>query len=242
MKKKPLIGISCSQNLTDNSLHLWQAYVRAIKDANGLPLILPVLDDLSVIEAYVDLLDGLLLSGGVDIDSVNYREEPLHDYKRLWPITPERDFFELTLTRALMDADKPILGICRGLQLINVAANGSLYQDLSFQDISTVRLCHFQEAPWWYPTHNVELVSSTRLYEILNQQLIRVNSLHHQSIKDVAPGLVISAKAVDGTIEGIESVQNKFVLGVQWHPELLLEKNDIWLNLFERFVDASCSL
>jgi len=239
---QPVIGISCSQNMADNSLCLWQAYVRAVQEANGLPFILPVVEEKSLIKQYVHMMDGLLLSGGVDIDSVNYGEEPLAGFNRQWPITPERDQFELALVRAFMETGKPILGICRGHQLINVAAGGSLYQDVSFQEKSSARLCHFQEAPWWHPSHNVGLTPGTKLYGMFARQSIRVNSLHHQSVKDVAPGFVVNARAADGTIEGIESGQKTFTVGVQWHPELLLEKDGDWYKLFLSFVGASESV
>jgi len=234
---RPVIGISCSQNKADKSFYLWEAYVRAINYAKGIPVILPVIEEHGLIEQYVKMLDGLLLSGGVDIDSVNYGEEPLTGFTRGWPITPERDQFEIALTRAFMQADKPVLGICRGHQLINVAAGGSLYQDVSFQE-SALKLCHFQEAPWSHPTHKVELVTGTKLYDMYNQSSIRVNSMHHQVVKHIAPGYAANATAADNIIEGIESTRNKFIVGVQWHPELLLEKDNNWIKLFSSFVEA----
>lgn len=247
---QPLIGISCSQNLTDRSLVIWEAYIRAVRTAGGLPVILPILEDREAVGQYAEMLDGLLLSGGVDIDTQHYGEETLAGYTRQWPITPERDTFEISLTQVMLELDKPILGICRGAQLINVAAGGSLYQDLGFQSSNSDRvsdsvsnhvsdrLCHFQEAPWWYPTHKVELVPDTKLAQILPQRPVLVNSLHHQAVRNLALGFLVNARAADGTIEGIESVRHTFAVGVQWHPELMLEKDETWLRLFAGFVGA----
>ena len=239
-KRRPVIGVTPSQMMNEESVTVWQAYLTAVWLAGGLPVALPVIGEPAAVAAYAALLDGLLLTGGVDIDCRHYGQEPLAGFPVQWDTTPERDDFEIALTKAFLAVDKPVLGICRGHQLIAVAAGGTLYQDVALQPAGAKGLRHFQVAPWWHPTHGVGLATGTKLAALFGPE-IRVNSLHHQSVDRLPPGFCVSGTAADGTVEGLESWQHRFVVGVQWHPELLARKDDSWLALFAAFVAASTS-
>jgi putative glutamine amidotransferase len=185
-------------------------------------------------ERILPLLDGLLLSGGVDIDPVHFGEPPLPG---MGEIAPERDAFELDLTKRSIQADLPVLAICRGIQVLNIAAGGNIYQDIPSQLTDTIK--HSQLAPRWYASHQVAVERGTKLAGIFPTEAIGVNSFHHQAIKNLAPGFKVNAMAPDGIIEGIESNSNKFVVGVQWHPEGMWEKYPQMLNLFRALVQES---
>ncbi len=236
--KRPVIGVTPTQKPNEDSVAVWQAYLSAVWRAGGLPVVLPVIGETPALVAYTDMLDGLLLTGGVDIDCHQYGQEPLAGFPVQGDITPERDEFEIALTQAFMAADKPILGICRGHQLIAVAAGGSLHQDVSLRPPGEKGLRHFQAAPWWHPTHGVKLKPGTKVAALFGPSA-RVNSLHHQAVAQLPPDFSASGTAADGTVESLESLQHRFVVGVQWHPELLLQKDDSWLALFAAFVATS---
>lgn len=237
-KKRPIIGVTPSQKQNEDSIAVWQAYLSAVWRAGGLPVVLPVIGEQSAVAHYTAMLDGLLLTGGVDIDCRHYGQEPLSGFPVQWDITPERDEFEIALTQAFMADDKPLLGICRGHQLIAVAAGGSLYQDISLKKPGNHELRHFQAAPWWHPTHGVELAAGSKLATLFGPE-VRVNSLHHQSVDRLPAEFSACGTAADGTVESLESRRHKFVVGVQWHPELLVQKDATWLALFAAFVAAS---
>ena len=211
-------------------------YIQAVIRAGGLPLLIPHLEDTDLLHAVYERLDGLLLPGGEDIDPSHYGEA-IHE--RCGSISRERDTTELTLARWAALEGKPLLGICRGIQVLNVALGGSLYQDIGSQ-------CPAAARHDWYPgfsrsllPHKATLVDGTHLARILDASALGVNSLHHQSIKDVAPGLVVTAVAPDGIVEAVEVPGHRFALGVQWHPEELAETDAGSQRLFEAFVRAS---
>ena len=203
-------------------------YVSKVIGAGGVPVILPATGHPAVIEAYKKSCDGLVLAGGGDIDPVHWGEEP---HPELGTVDPERDRFELELAKWAAECDIPVLGICRGAQVINVAFGGSLIQHL------TGGICHFQKAPPNHPFHDILLVRGTKLFSILGLETVRVNSYHHQAVRDTGSGLVVSATARDGIIEAVESVSNRFIIGVQWHPELMVDGASE--ALFKALVDAS---
>ncbi len=211
------------------------AYVRAVEVAGGLPVILPQSRDMQLLEGAFRLLDGLLLPGGMDVDPFHYGEEP---FQKLQDVDPLRDETELYLAKRALAEDLPVFGVCRGEQILNVAAGGSLYQDLGSQHGSeTIR--HFQQFSEEWPSHTVEVAPGTMLAGIINQSRVRVNSYHHQAVKRLAPGFRVTAQAPDGIIEAIESTTHTYVLGVQWHPELLVDNLDFNLALFRRHVEAA---
>lgn len=231
---KPFIGITAGLN--DDGVHqVKDTYVQAVLQAGGIPVIVPTgtkkyLDDL------INKLDGFLFTGGGDVDPFLFDEEP---HPKLGAVEPERDALEFPLVKAIIQTEKPILAICRGMQMLTIAFGGGVYQDLSLQK-STERIQHQQQAPVWKPSHFVSLTKGSLLEELVGKSTIRVNSFHHQAVKNVRPPLQISAMAKDGTIEAIESTTHPFVIGVQWHPEaLLIKKETVSQGLFKAFIQKS---
>lgn len=228
----PLIGITCG--LDSDRYAVTKYYSQAVEKCGGLPVILPLTTNRSTLESLCQKISGLILSGGGDLDPTHFGEEPAIGLRR---ISPERDYFELELTKLFLAVNKPILGICRGMQVLNIAAGGTIWQDIHTQLYYPV-LKHSQEAPKWYPTHLVQIKADTLLSSVLGADEVRVNSFHHQSINKVAKGFRINALATDGIVEGIESLEDRFVLGVQWHPECMWENDPIQFLLFKKFVNA----
>jgi putative glutamine amidotransferase len=210
-------------------------YLHAVELAGGLPLMLPLSRDPSLLDDYFGTLDGLLLPGGMDVDPVHYGEEP---HRLLEEVDPVRDETELYLAKRALKEDMPILGVCRGEQLLNVAAGGSLFQDIGSQSPNEV-IRHFQDFAQEWPSHSVEVKEGTLLSQIIPEKKLRVNSYHHQAVRRIAAGFQVSATAPDGIIEAIESTRHGFALGVQWHPELLVDQLDFNLALFRRHVEAA---
>jgi putative glutamine amidotransferase len=228
----PIIGVTLDQD--DQKFFLNLDYVGSIIQAGGIPLLIPFLSDPLMIQKMVDLCDGLLLSGGEDVDPMHYREEPS---PYLGQIIPERDEIELKVFDLFLQQNKPILAICRGCQLMNVALGGDLYQDIPSQINSEVS--HSQKAPRGYATHTIQVKKESLLFQIVGEEKIRVNSYHHQSAKKVCSPLVPSAFAADGVIEAIESTVHPFLLGVQWHPEgMSIVQDKHAMQLFSAFVDS----
>ncbi len=231
---RPTIGITCSHDDKTDRTFLPQAYAKAVEQAGGVPILLPQVMAADCLGQLVHILDGILFSGGVDVDPVHFGEEPL---PALGEISPERDSFELALARQALDADLAVFAICRGIQVLNIAAGGTIYQDLRTQLDKALK--HSQDAPRWYATHKVTVKGGTFLARALQAREVRVNSFHHQAVNRVAPGFRLSATAPDGVIEAIESENHKYVVGVQWHPEGMWEKDTQMLKLFKSFIQAA---
>jgi len=240
MAKRKIVGITCSQG-TVGDWHLPMdygrcAYSHSCEKAGLLPVLLPVTDDDAVRAAQLDLLDGLLLSGGLDIHPGFYGEgENIH------PATETeaggRDAHEIALVREAVTRDLPIFAICRGLQVLNVALGGTLYQDLPTQVDS--RWAHRQGPHSSEKTHRTQVAPGSWLGNILGgADALPINSHHHQAAKDVAPGLVVTARADDGVIEALEKSNARFLLAVQWHPENLYETDAPSRALFTAFAEA----
>ena len=240
---RPLIGISCSMgqaiySMTQDNVpqlqhRLGDSYVKAVTQAGGVPVLLPNNLDVSTVEEIAAGLDGFLLSGGGDVDPALFGERAT---AQLGTVTPRRDDFELALTRYLLEkTNKPVLGICRGIQVMNVAMGGTLHIDLP----SDGKMCHsLNMYPRNVRTHDVQTTSGTRMSEIMGHTG-RVNSFHHQAIHDVAEGFTVSAvSADDAVVEAVEQPGERFVVGVQWHPEELTEFPEA-RDLFRRFVEAA---
>ena len=242
----PTIGITCLNDHPTQDQHSPrfgqnQAYFHAVARAGGAPLLIPNLTDKTLLRTFYDLLDGLLLSGGGDVDPAHY-SEPRHE--KCGTVSPDRDEVELTLTRWAMDHGKPLLAICRGIQVLNVALGGSLYQDIQAQVPGA------DEHNYRYPTyprnrlsHTITVAPQTRLAHILSPSssphpLYWVNSLHHQAVKDVAPELTVTARAPNNVIEAVEAEEHPFAIGVQWHPEELADDDAQAQRIFDALVEA----
>jgi len=240
MAKRKIVGITCSQGTTGD-WHLPMDYVRCAyslccQEAGLLPVLLPVTDDEAVRASQLDLVDGLLFSGGLDIHPGFYGEgESVH-------VATEteaggRDAHEIALARAAVARDLPIFAICRGLQVLNVALGGTLYQDLPTQ-VDT-EWAHRQGPHSTEKTHRTYVAPGSRLGRILGgMETLPINSHHHQAAKDVAPGLVVTARADDGVVEALEKPDARFLLAVQWHPENLYETDAPSRALFAAFAAA----
>ncbi len=231
---KPVIGITCSVDWQGDRQRQNESYMQAVLKAGGTPVLLPAVTDDAVIEDHLQLVDGILISGGPDIDPQLFGEQPI---PRLGAVNPLMDAYEMKLIQGALSMGKPMLGICRGVQVLNAAAGGTLYQDISTSFASPLK--HRQEAPASFPTHKVKLTANTQLANLLGTTEILVNTFHHQSVATPAPGFVVNAVAEDGVIEGIESTAHPFVHGVQWHPEKMWNAAYNYDPLFTAFIAAA---
>lgn len=212
--KRPIIGVTSAHHSEELSTFPREYYVQSIRSAGGVVFLIPPVADREEAAAIVAKLDGLVLSGGGDISPLYFGESPLPGLKGCFP---QRDLSEILLTKEALTKDLPLLGICRGIQVLAVAAGGRIYQDISSQHDRA--LLHKQTAPREFPWHEVELKGT--LQAINGRTKIAVNSFHHQAVCEVPPGFRIGALAPDGIIEGIEATGRRFCLGVQWHPEAM---------------------
>ena len=212
-------------------------YVDGVAGAGGVPVVLPPAGDERAARAVIQSLDGLLLSGGSDLDPGYYGEEPMPE---LGITLPERDAFETVLVGQALRRGIPIFGICRGMQVLNVALGGTLYQDLPSQWEGDV-LKHRQDTPKWQPTHEVRVTDGSYLAEVMDREVVKVNSYHHQGIKDLAEGLLATGYSSDGMIEAVEAedVSERWLLGVQWHAEAMRGAGPQQESLFEAHVSAA---
>jgi len=213
-------------------------YVEGVAEAGGAPVVLPPVAGARAAEDLLDGMDGLLLSGGSDLDPGYYGEEPVPE---LGVTMPERDAFEIALLEHALRRQIPIFGVCRGMQILNVALGGTLYQDLPSQMDHLVLLGHRQETPRWQPTHEVEVDGSSRVAKVMGTDELKVNSFHHQAIKGLARGLVAVACSPDGVTEAVESgdLSKRWMIGVQWHAEAMRDAGPEHQKLFEAQVSAA---
>jgi putative glutamine amidotransferase len=209
------------------------AYVAALEGAGAAPVLIPVLETPETLRAILSRLDGLLLPGGVDVDPQQYGESALPDLNQ---VQAEADRVELTLAHAALERALPLLGICRGQQLLNVAMGGTIYQDLQSQGATSLDHTGSRPRGRDFLLHSVRIAPDSRLAALLGSLEVQVNSLHHQSIKGVAPGLRAVAWSPDGVIEAVEG-EGAFQVAVQWHPEELRAQPEA-ARLFEGFVAA----
>ena len=227
----PVIGIT--GNFSEGNLMLAPGYYTSVLKAGGIPFIIPPFEDEDVLVKLLDEVDGILLTGGADINPLFLHEEPI---KELHGINPHRDRQELLLTRLAANRQLPLLGICRGMQVMNAALGGVLYQDIHVQ-MEGVRIKHSQDLERSFASHTVKIEPDTLLEKILQADSVAVNSFHHQAVKEPAPGFKVSARAADGVIEAIESCAYKSMLGVQWHPEcFILRGDECMMPLFDWLV------
>jgi putative glutamine amidotransferase len=241
MSQRPVIGIPCYAGKRAGTLRPFygnnRAYVKALELAGGTPVLIPHVDDLAALKSLCSRLDGLLLPGGADIHPRAYGEEP---HPLLGSVDLNEDRLDLALVDYFLEMDRPVLGICRGQQLLNIAVRGTLYQDIRAERPNTLKHPNANK-PRTYLAHPVQIVPGTRLADLLGTATLRVNSLHHQAIRTPGRNTVISATAPDGIVEGIELPNHRFALAVQWHPEELVANagDEHMLRLFQGFVAAA---
>jgi putative glutamine amidotransferase len=237
----PLIGITASSIEQRGSAFgevyvLTRKYAEGVLRAGGVPVIVPYNLDEDALQVLFDRLDGLLLSGGGDIDPDIYGEAP---HPATNEIAADRDRVELALARWVVEKEKPFLAICRGIQVLNVALGGTLIQDIP-SEVPDALEHSFERGivERGYHAHPVKIAADSRLAEIMQTEIAQTNSWHHQALKQVAPPLKVTAVAPDGVIEAVEVPGKRFAIGVQWHPEWLFEDQPEHRRLFEGLVRA----
>ena len=234
-KHRSIIGIT--GNYDSGKCTLLEGYYRSVLEAGGTPLIVPSFDDTDAMVSVLDNVDALILSGGGDINPLYLGEEPIPE---LSSINPARDWQELMLVRLAANRQIPILGICRGIQVMTAALGGKLYQDIYRQAGATLK--HSQDTDRHIATHSVRIASSSKLAKIFGSTNLHVNTFHHQAVQEAAPGFAVTAVSPDGLIEAVESTQCKSMIGVQWHPECMILGGDrSMMPLFEWVVGEARS-
>ncbi|HXW96547.1 MAG TPA: gamma-glutamyl-gamma-aminobutyrate hydrolase family protein [Gemmatimonadales bacterium] len=216
-----------------------QRYILAATIVGGVPWMIPLLDDDSeTLRSLYDRLDGILIPGGVDMDPATFGEDR---HPRLGAVDPARDRVELQLTRWAIEDQKPLLGLCRGIQVINVALGGTLYQDIADQVPAAIKHDYFPTAGYdrTHLAHEVAVAQGTRLRAVMERPRLHVNSMHHQGIKTLASELIPAATAPDGLIEAVEVGSEHFMVGVQWHPEVFEMTDPHTRHLFREFIEAA---
>ncbi|RKD25334.1 putative glutamine amidotransferase [Caminicella sporogenes DSM 14501] len=208
-------------------------YSRCIKKAGGIPVTIPVIHDDDYIEELSNILDGFLFSGGPDIYPFKYGQALK---KGIGLINPERDDFEFKLLDKVLKKDKPVFGICRGFQLINVYFGGTLYQDISKTNMTDIEHVGIMIPKYEY-CHDVIIDNESKLYLAFKTNKLKVNSFHHQAIDKLGEGLLKTAWSKDGIIEGFEHPDYSFIVGVQWHPEMMVEVHKEQLSVFQLFIN-----
>ena len=240
----PVIGITTQtlEAIPDQLPRCWimsQRYVQVLTSAGAIPWVIPLLEgNEAAVRRIYERLDGLFLPGGVDVDPAAYGEPRTTLCGRT---DAARDWTELLLSRWALADRKPVLAVCRGAQLINVAVGGSLYQDVAAQHPEAIKHDHFPVGGRRRDelAHEVHLAPGSRLQRLLATESLAVNSMHHQGIARLAPGLVPVATSPDGLIEGVEAANGQFLIGVQWHPEDLVDVDPRMARLFAAFIDAA---
>ena len=232
--KRPVIGLVPLYDRERDSYWMLPGYAEGLMEAGVLPVILPLTDRRELLEQASEQCDGFLFTGGQDVAPERYGETPLSCCGER---CPQRDSMESTLLALALERDKPVLGICRGLQFLNAALGGTLYQDLPQQHPSGV--IHRQAPPYDLPSHQVELEPGSPLRALLGKDRLAVNSCHHQGIHILAPALKAMARAEDGLVEAVWAPEHRWVWAVQWHPEFSFHRDGDSVRLFQAFAQAA---
>ena len=233
---KPLVGVMPLWDDEKDSIWMLPGYLDGLEEAGATPVILPMIEDPEEISRLVDMCDGILMTGGHDVSPLLYGEVPLEGKVSC---CIKRDNMEKIVFEDAVRNDKPVLGICRGIQLINALLGGTLYQDLPSQHDSAVN--HHQTPPYDIPVHKAMVRKNTPLFDCLGKEVINVNSYHHQAVKDLAPGLEVMAESEDGIVEAVCKPDCKFLWAVQWHPEFSFKTDENSKMIFKAFVDKAKS-
>jgi len=249
MQKRPVIGVPTHTlqalgGIPAECPPSWvmsQRYVNTLANAGGLPWLIPLLADEAAVRAMYDELDAVFLPGGADIDPQSFggARHPKTDQRTDTP----RDLLELAFVRWALAEGKPVFGVCRGVQVLNVARGGTLWQDVADERPDSIKHDYFpfggQSWARDHLAHSVRVTAGSRLADAVGTGEVRVNSMHHQGLRDLAPGFTVTAVAPDGLVEGVELEGEPFVVGVQWHPEVLTETDAGMRRLFSAFIDAA---
>lgn len=230
---KPMIGIVSLYDETKESYWMLPGYAQGLEDAGAIPVILPLTEDEESLRRFADTFDGFLFPGGHDVNPAFYGQAPTPE---CGVICPERDRMEKAFFPMALATGKPMLGICRGVQLFNVMLGGDLYQDIPTECPSDVQ--HHETPPYDKVAHQVTIEQGTPLYDAVGVTQMGVNSYHHQGIKNLGKGLRVAAKAPDGMVEALYLPEHKFALAVQWHPEFSRLSDEKSRKIFRAFVEA----
>ena len=234
-KRRPIIGIT--GNFGAKGCELAEGYYASVLHAGGIPVVIPPFEEVASLDTLLDRLDGILLSGGADLNPLYLGEEPLPG---LHDICPQRDEAELRLIRMAFHRQIPMLGICRGIQMMVAALDGTIYQDLKTQCKNQPLVKHSQELSREYASHTVWIDDNSLLRGLIQAGTLAVNSFHHQAVRDAGPHLKVVAQSADGVVEAVESKEHKSLLGVQWHPEcFILRGDESMLPLFRWLTDEA---
>lgn len=230
---RPVIGVTPLWDDERQSLWMLPGYMEGLRSVGLLPVMLPLTDDDSELSQLAALCDGFLFTGGQDVSPEIYGETPLSG---LVVPCPARDRMETRLFSLALSSDKPVLGICRGIQLINALLGGTLYQDLPLQHPSLT--AHHQSAPYYLPSHRVSVIKDSPLHNLLGTDTLAVNSYHHQAVRKLSPALLPMAYAEDGLVEAVYKPDARFVWAFQWHPEYSYTTDAAGKAIFAAFADA----
>lgn len=231
---KPIIGITAEVD-EEKNYYLSPVYSDTIIQAGGIPLLIPLVSEENI-EELCEQIDGLIITGGEDIDPAYYNEYPHLDLQRT---TPRLDKMEYELVRKMLELDKPYVGMCRGLHMLNIVMGGSLFQSIHSQREEPA-MQHRQNAIRTHRSHPISLSKESKLYDIFQEEHFKVNSFHHQGVNRVGEGLKVVATAPDGIVEAAESTQHTFVIGFQWHPEeFALDGDEKSQQFFKEYIRAA---
>jgi putative glutamine amidotransferase len=245
MEKKPFIGLTSTvmeintietQEQTIPSIIVYNKFAETVREAGGIPLVIPM-GEPEEAEYYAELCDGIIFTGGEDISPIAYGEEPHPDVKK---VNKHRDDFEIELVKKAREKEKAIFATCRGFHLLNVSYGGTIIQDIRSEFKDSIN--HFQvSSTRTEPSHTVNINEKSKLYKIISEKEVGVNSFHHQAIGKVGKGLRVAAQAEDGVIEALELEDDgaTFLLGTQWHPEELRHENENMMAIITTFIEAS---
>lgn len=245
MSRRPVIGIATQTlaALPGERPPCWvmgRTYIEELRKVGAIPWIIPLVPhDTETLQQIFDRLDGVFITGGVDVDPCHYGESKL---PLCGDTDPDRDAVEIALLRHALKQNLPVLAVCRGIQILNVTCGGTLYQDVTAQVPTAIKHDYFptREKPSRkYLAHDISVKPNSRLGRILSDEVVPVNSMHHQAIKSLAPNLAPTARAADGIIEAVESLDDRFLIAVQWHPEELTESHPGMARLFSSFAEAA---
>lgn len=239
MTDRPVIGISCGSTMVPipegslDSHYLGRAYTRAVVEAGGLPIVLPAVpgEPEALVAAHLDRIDGLLVPGGVDLEPALYGAA--------WPAVqapdPDRDRYEVALVRGAVERGLPVLGVCRGMQIVNVAFGGTLHEHVEHAEVEARSEGTFDGVR----VHAIPMREGSRVRGALGRERVEVMCLHHQAPDRIGDGLAVTARADDGIVEAVEGTGDTFLLGVLWHPEHMIDTAPLQLRLYAALVDAA---